>query len=178
MSGRDMSRRRLLAALGASLAFASGLAVAGEVIKDITKLRPGEFTWHPERQRTGPVAVIVSITEQRFTSIATASGLRCPPVPRQARTRDADSVFVVLQKDKDHKSSTYDDAPMPNMNRLTWSGIALHAASLPGYPASHGCVRLPFDFSERLFGVTHLGTPSSSPMSKQIRSNSCIPDWS
>jgi hypothetical protein len=67
--------------------------------------------------------------------------------------------FVVLQKDADHKSSTYNDAPMPFMNRLTWSGIALHAGNLPGYPASHGCVRLPREFSEKLFEVTHLGTP-------------------
>ncbi|MCC2107083.1 MAG: L,D-transpeptidase family protein, partial [Hyphomicrobiales bacterium] len=49
--------------------------------------------------------------------------------------------------------------PMPNMNRLTWSGIALHAGNLPGYPASHGCVRLPLKFSELLFSITHMGTP-------------------
>jgi len=68
-------------------------------------------------------------------------------------------VFVILQKDRNHRSSTYNDAPMPNMNRLTWSGIALHAGNLPGYPASHGCVRLPMAFSADLFGITHLGTP-------------------
>lgn len=68
-------------------------------------------------------------------------------------------MFVILEKDKHHHSSTYDDACMPGMNRLTWSGIALHAGNLPGYPASHGCVRLPMDFSERLFGITYLGTP-------------------
>ncbi len=50
-------------------------------------------------------------------------------------------VFTILEKDKDHHSSTYNNAPMPNMNRLTWSGVALHAGNLPGYPASHGCVR-------------------------------------
>jgi hypothetical protein len=66
-------------------------------------------------------------------------------------------VFKILQKDKHHRSSTYNNAPMPNMNRLTWSGIALHAGNLPGYPASHGCVRLPLKFSELLFGVTKLG---------------------
>jgi hypothetical protein len=66
---------------------------------------------------------------------------------------------VVLQKDRDHRSSTYNNAPMPNTNRLTWDGIALHAGNLPGYPASHGCVRLPLKFSALLFDVTHLGTP-------------------
>jgi hypothetical protein len=68
-------------------------------------------------------------------------------------------VFVVLEKDKHHHSSTYNDAPMPNMNRLTWDGVALHAGNLPGYPASHGCVRLPMAFSEKLWTVTHVGTP-------------------
>jgi lipoprotein-anchoring transpeptidase ErfK/SrfK len=66
-------------------------------------------------------------------------------------------VFKILQKDKHHHSSTYNNAPMPNMNRLTWSGIALHAGNLPGFPASHGCVRLPLDFSARLFGITKVG---------------------
>ena len=68
-------------------------------------------------------------------------------------------MFTVLQKDKDHHSKTYNNAPMPNMNRLTWDGVALHAGNLPGYPASHGCVRLPMDFSEKLWAVTHIGTP-------------------
>jgi hypothetical protein len=68
-------------------------------------------------------------------------------------------VFKILEKDKHHRSSTYNNAPMPNMNRLTWSGIALHAGNLPGYPASHGCIRLPMKFSELLFGITHIGTP-------------------
>ena len=68
-------------------------------------------------------------------------------------------VFVILEKDKNHHSSTYDNAPMPYMERLTWGGVALHAGNLPGYPASHGCVRLPLEFAKLLFGVTTLGTP-------------------
>ena len=71
--------------------------------------------------------------------------------------RTPTGVFQILQKDKHHRSSTYSNAPMPNMNRLTWSGIALHAGNLPGYPASHGCVRLPMQFSELLFDVTRKG---------------------
>jgi hypothetical protein len=67
-------------------------------------------------------------------------------------------VFTILQKDENHHSSTYNNAPMPNMNRLTWSGVALHAGNLPGYPASHGCVRLPVEFSKLLFTVTYVGT--------------------
>jgi hypothetical protein len=66
-------------------------------------------------------------------------------------------VFSILQKNKDHYSKKYNNAPMPNMQRLTWDGIALHAGNLPGYPASHGCVRLPLEFSKLLFGVTSIG---------------------
>jgi len=66
-------------------------------------------------------------------------------------------IFSVIQKDADHHSNLYDDAFMPHMQRLTWSGIALHGGPLPGYAASHGCVRMPFDFAERLFDITQMG---------------------
>ncbi len=68
-------------------------------------------------------------------------------------------VFTVLQKDQQHRSSAYGGAPMLTMNRLTWDGVALHAGDLPGYPASHECMRLPMAFSARLFEITHVGTP-------------------
>ena len=63
-------------------------------------------------------------------------------------------VFTILQKQVEHGSTLYNNAPMPYMERLTWDGIALHAGNLPGYPASHGCVRLPYEFSKRLYGLT------------------------
>jgi hypothetical protein len=66
-------------------------------------------------------------------------------------------VFTILQKHVEHYSTTYDNAPMPYMQRLTWKGVALHAGQLPGYPASHGCIRLPRGFAQLLFGVTRLG---------------------
>jgi hypothetical protein len=66
-------------------------------------------------------------------------------------------VFTVLQKNEKHLSSTYNNAPMPFMQRLTWEGVALHAGNLPGYPASHGCVRLPLAFARHLFGETSMG---------------------
>jgi hypothetical protein len=156
-----LNRRELLIgglAVGVSLVAAE--TVGQEVLKEIADLKPGEFTWHPDRQPAGPVAVVVSLPEQlvhvyrngvRIAVSTCSSGKPGHETPT--------GVFVVLQKDRNHHSSTYDDAPMPNMNRLTWSGIALHAGNLPGYPASHGCVRLPLDFSAKLFEVTHLGTP-------------------
>ncbi|MDH4441964.1 MAG: L,D-transpeptidase family protein, partial [Rhizobium sp.] len=133
---------------------------AGEVMKEVGALKPGEFTWHPERQRTGPVAIVVSLPDQRVHVYRNGIRIAVSTCSTGKPGHETPTgVFVVLQKDKHHKSSTYDDAPMPNMNRLTWSGIALHAGNLPGYPASHGCVRLPMAFSERLFDITHLGTP-------------------
>ncbi|MEO3388923.1 L,D-transpeptidase [Mesorhizobium sp. CAU 1741] len=157
----DLDRRRLMLATFATTgAFLAGDLFANEVFKEIKDLKPGEFTWHPDRQPEGPVAVVVSLPEQRVhiyrngvrIAVSTCS------TGKQGHSTPT-GVFVVLQKDKHHRSSTYNNAPMPNMNRLTWSGIALHAGNLPGYPASHGCIRLPMEFSERLFEITHLGTP-------------------
>jgi hypothetical protein len=147
----------VLGALG--LAAATPSLFAGQVYKDIRDLQPGEFTWHPERSPLGAVAIVVSIPDQRVHVYR--NGIRigvstCSTGKPGHETPTG--VFTILQKDKDHRSSTYNNAPMPNMNRLTWDGVALHAGKLPGYPASHGCVRLPLEFSELLFGVTHVGT--------------------
>ena len=134
------------------------LAQAQLVNKYAEQLQNGEFNWFPERSAAGPVVVIVSIPDQRVhvyrNGIRIAASSCSTGKPGH---RTPTGVFKILQKDKNHRSSTYNNAPMPNMNRLTWSGIALHAGNLPGYPASHGCVRLPIAFSERLFQVTRLG---------------------
>src|SRR5512134_3339757 len=66
-------------------------------------------------------------------------------------------VFSIIQKHKMHRSNIYSGAPMPYMQRITWSGVALHAGVLPGYPASHGCIRLPTDFAVRLWDMTKMG---------------------
>lgn len=151
------SRRGVLALGAWSI---GGLPVLGQLVdKDPYELKPGEYTWHPERTGEGPVAIIVSLPEQLVfvyrNGIRVASSTCSTGKPGHSTPT---GVFTILQKDKNHHSATYDNAPMPNMNRLTWSGIALHAGNLPGYPASHGCVRLPLDFSGLLFGITHVGT--------------------
>jgi hypothetical protein len=127
---------------------------------DFQHLKPGQFAWHPERSPNGPVAIIVSVPKQRafvyrngiLIGVSTCStgksGYETPT-----------GVFTVLEKDKEHYSNEFDNAPMPHMQRLTWEGIALHAGKLPGYPASHGCVRLPAKFAENLFAATQVGTP-------------------
>lgn len=159
--GTVVGRRTVLAGFGMLLAgLAARDAVAEPQVVAVDELEPGAFVWHPERAPAGPVAVVVSIPDQRV--YVYRNGVRigvstCSTGKPGHETPTG--VFTILEKDKHHRSSTYNNAPMPNMNRLTWSGIALHAGNLPGYPASHGCVRLPLAFSERLFSVTTVGTP-------------------
>jgi hypothetical protein len=153
-------RQFLLGAASTAALVLAAEAGALEVIKEISDLKPGEFTWHPDRQPSGPVAIVVSLPEQRVHVYRNGIRIAASTCSSGRPGHETPTgVFVVLQKDKHHRSSTYSEAPMPNMNRLTWSGIALHAGDLPGYPASHGCVRLPLDFSAKLFDITHLGTP-------------------
>ena len=123
-----------------------------------TFLKPGEFVWNPGVAPDGPIVVVVSLTEQRayvyrngvaigYTTVSTGKPGHETPT----------GIFTILQKDKDHHSSKYNNAPMPYQERLTWDGVALHAGGLPGYPESHGCVHLPSKFAEDLFGASHMG---------------------
>ena len=124
----------------------------------VSDLKQGEFVWFGDAVQSGPMLLVVSIDEQLaylyrngvLTGVSTAStGKKGHETPT--------GVFTVLQKNKDHFSNIYDNAPMPYMQRLTWGGIALHAGGLPGYPASHGCIRLPSEFARLLFDVTSTG---------------------
>src|SRR5262245_1602079 len=106
-----------------------------------------------------PIMAIVSIKSQKVT-IYDADGwvLRAPVSSGTAGRETPAGVFSIVEKDKDHRSSLYDDAWMPNMLRITWNGLALHGGPLPGYAASHGCVRMPFGFAEKLFDKVGIGT--------------------
>ena len=121
-------------------------------------LKPGEYWWHPELSPSGPLMILVSVPEQTMhvyrngiligrSSISTGTKGNATP----------GGVFSILEKKQEHYSKKYDNAPMPNMQRLTWTGIAMHSGNLPGYPASHGCIRMPFDFSQLLFRETSKG---------------------
>src|ERR1700747_1675323 len=105
-----------------------------------------------------PVLAIVSLQRQRIT-VYDAQGwiLRAPVSSGQKGRETPAGIFSVIQKEAEHYSNLYDDAFMPHMQRLTWSGIALHGGVLPGHPASHGCIRLPYEFAGRLFDVTKVG---------------------
>ena len=149
---------RLLLAAGLLLA---GLVSAGQPGTPAPDgLRPGGYAWNPGLAPTGPLAIVVSLPAQRVyvyrngvrigtsTTSTGRAGHETPP-----------GVYTILQKHREHRSNLYDDAPMPFMQRLTWDGVALHAGQDPGYPASHGCIRLPRGFAEALFGATTVGTP-------------------
>src|SRR5881227_4497189 len=105
-----------------------------------------------------PIMAIVSIKTQQVTLYDADGWILRAPVSTGVKERETPAgVFAVIEKDKDHHSTMYDDAWMPNMQRITWNGIALHGGPLPGYAASHGCVRMPYDFAEKLFDKTQIG---------------------
>src|SRR5437867_10302255 len=105
-----------------------------------------------------PIMAIVSIKGQQVTFYDADGWILRAPVSTGTTGRETPAgVFAVIEKDKDHHSTLYDDAWMPNMQRITWNGIALHGGPLPGYAASHGCVRMPFGFAEKLFDKTRIG---------------------
>ena len=121
-------------------------------------MAPGRYLWADDAAATGPVSVLISLPDQRAyvfrgskmiaaSSVSTGSDEKPTPLGR----------FTILEKKAVHRSSLYDDAPMPFMQRLTWDGVALHAGRNPGFPASHGCVRLPAAFAKKLFAATALG---------------------
>jgi hypothetical protein len=105
-----------------------------------------------------PIMAIISLRNQRIT-VYDAKGwvLRAPVSSGQKGRETPAGIFSVIEKQAEHYSNLYDDAYMPHMQRITWSGIALHGGPLPGHPASHGCVRMPYDFARRLFGMSKLG---------------------
>jgi hypothetical protein len=121
-------------------------------------LKPGEFLWHPEIAPTGPVVLLISLDEQRAYVYRNGIAIGMSTISSGKEGKETPpGVFTILQKNKDHRSNLYNNAPMPYMQRLTWDGIALHGGALPGYPASHGCVRLPHPFAEKVYGITRTG---------------------
>ena len=122
-------------------------------------LKPGQWTWTPEAAAYGPLRIYVDLSLQvavvyrggeRIGATTVSSG--------RAGYETPTGVFAILNKDANHHSKKYDDAPMPFSERLTWDGVALHAGRVPGYPESHGCVHLPYSFAKALFSVTQPGT--------------------
>jgi hypothetical protein len=124
------------------------------------RLKPGQYLWRDVPDSAGPERVVISLTDQlaylyrgdTLVAVATIStGRFDKPSPT--------GVFSVLDKKPFYRSKKYDNAPMPWMQRIDQYGIALHGGFNPGYPASHGCIRLPLAFAKKLYTVTGVGTP-------------------
>lgn len=169
-----------MVALGVALAF-SGATLAVPDAAEAQSARKGEVSSKAKRKRgdaserrgaqrgagaadvvqkapSGPLVVTVSLNRQRLTVYDATKTIASAPISSGRRGRATPTgVFSVVQKRRHHISNIYNVA-MPNMQRLTWSGIALHAGALPGYPASSGCIRLSHGFSRQFFGMTRLGT--------------------
>ena len=113
---------------------------------------------HEQPVPQGPMHIIVSIAKQRVTVYANGTLVGRAPVSTGMPGHPTPmGIFTVISKNRWHVSNIYSGAPMPYMQRITWSGIALHAGKLPGYPASHGCIRLPEHFAARLWGLSKTG---------------------
>lgn len=157
-------RQLSFAPIGAALllsgsAAAQQVALNGRPLLEVAaKLKPGQYIWEPGRSASGAALVIVNLHTQRLLFFRNGVPVAASTVSSGKTGHETPTgVFTILQKNEAHFSKTYNNAPMPNMQRLTWRGIALHAGNLPGYPASHGCVRLPLAFSKLLFGQTAVG---------------------
>ena len=126
---------------------------------DAKQVRPAPTTEATAPRDAGePIMAIVSIKSQQVTFYDAEDWILRAPVSTGTAGRETPAgIFAVIEKDKDHHSSLYDDAWMPNMQRITWNGVALHGGPLPGHAASHGCVRMPYDFAEKLFDKTRIG---------------------
>ena len=140
-----------LAAMAAAVALTTGV-----LAKQARPAAPTEAT--APREAGEPIMAIVSIRSQKVTFYDADGWIYRAPVSTGTTGRETPAgVFALLEKDPDHHSSLYDDAWMPNMQRITWNGIALHGGPLPGYAASHGCVRMPYEFAEKMFDKTRIG---------------------
>ena len=135
----------------------AGFAFGGMPHADARKAEK-EDRFVPNDTQGTPLLAVVGLAEQRI-SIYDAKGkiMESPVSSGQTAYETPAGIYSIVQKEEEHHSNLYDDASMPFMERITWTGMALHAGVLPGYAASHGCVRLPHDFAERLYDVTNMG---------------------
>lgn len=134
-------------------------AAQAQLAAEAEDLDAGHFVWRPELAPAGAVEIVVSLPQQRayIYRANTLIGVTTVSTGRPGH-RTPTGRYPIMEKRRTHFSSIYDGAPMPFMQRLTMGGIALHAGEIPNYPASHGCVRLPYAMAQNLFGVTQVRT--------------------
>jgi hypothetical protein len=132
---------------------------SGPVMDAVRALKAGQFLWAPQLAPNGPMLIIVNRATQRVIVYRNGVPIAVSTVSTgRTGRRTPTGVFTILEKQVTHFSSLYNSAPMPFMERLTWDGVAMHGGTLPGYPASHGCIRLPHEFAKLLYGETRIGT--------------------
>ncbi|WP_447727428.1 L,D-transpeptidase family protein [Sphingomonas koreensis] len=158
---------RVMLAGGLGLALAAAAPAAAQQIRAAgtqeVLLRNGQWAWLEEgafQKAGGPgsVSILISLPGQIAYIYRDGVLIAASTVSTGKRGKSTPAgEFTILQKREFHRSNLYSNAPMPFMQRLTWTGIALHAGVLPGYPASHGCIRFPREFARRLFEITELG---------------------
>jgi len=142
-----------------AIAPAPAFAAIDALAPEVTALAPNRFLWN-DNQALGPVSIVISIADQKAYVYRGETLVAASTVSTGKDGKDTPlGTFPILQKSEDHKSNLYDSAPMPFMQRLTWDGVAIHAGMNPGFPASHGCIRVPTAFAKKLFAVTSKGTP-------------------
>ena len=123
-----------------------------------TELSPNQFVWN-DTDTGKPLSIVVSLSTQRAFVYRGAQMVAATTISSGKDGNDTPlGTYPILQKNAVHKSNLYNDASMPFMQRLTWDGIAIHAGKNPGFPDSHGCIRVPIGFAKKLFEVTSLGT--------------------
>jgi len=142
---------------------------------DVSRLRHGGYIWEPWLAPEGPMSIVVDLHAQRASVYRDGVRIGAATISSgKPHYRTPAGVFRILQKDRDHRSKKYGNLPMPYTMRVTWSGVALHAGGVPGYPSSHGCVHLPRGFARVLFHQAPLGTkvvitypsPDAAPLSR------------
>lgn len=144
----------------------------------VMALKPGEFTWTPDAVPAGPVVLVVSLPQQRVHVYRNGVRIAVSTISSGRRGYETQAgVFPIIERQAEHYSNKYDNAPMPFMLRLSYDGTALHAGHLPGYPASHGCVRLPLAFAEQLFGTVRRGTVVVVADAKTTPAEIAAPGW-
>jgi hypothetical protein len=150
----------LTAGLLATSPTAQGAKTSAELklAKQAEALKPGQWVWAPQIAPTGPTLVYVDLGRQLATVYRNGVRIGVSTISSGRPGFDTPTgVFTILEKNKEHISHKFNDAPMPYQQRLTWGGVALHAGGLPGYPESHGCVHLPLAFSKILFDSMPMG---------------------
>ncbi len=145
--------------LAAILCMAGFIAVAvdGTSSANARQSRHGER--HTQSRAPGaPLLAIIALAQQRVSVYGASGKIMESPVSTGATGRETPAgIYSILEKEEEHHSNLYDDASMPFMERLSWTGIAMHAGALPGHPASHGCTRLSYGFAQELYQVTKPG---------------------